>query len=252
MKKRALAGALVLLVVAAGVVWEGIGRGPTTPLQPAPQFTAASHRIDAGSRLSVSGRNLVARQLDVHDGFEHDLLFLLNSSLYGRCHPERAHDLGRMAVAARLPVLDAMEPLLHQDPSLRDQLYSMIRSVAAEGDCAASLQLVIGDYAATLQPARYAMFFPDSYFDPGLAAPPNEFGGRSLAERAADPCTEVGYAVLPIGGGQSWVCLGARAAMRRHLVVDLCGAGGSHAPADTPALARSIEASMQALPPACR
>jgi len=251
MRKRWLVGGLVLAAALAGMTWRRAERvpaiGPTLVVVPTEQ-----HRIDAGARLSANNRDVVARQLGVHDGFERDLLFLLNSSLYGRCHPDHAHDIGRMAVAARLPVLDAMAPLWRQDPSLRGELYNMIRAVAAEADCDRPLLLTIGNYAATLQPDRYAAFFPDSYFDPGLTAPPNEFAGRDLAERVADSCTTIGYAVLPIGGDQSWVCLGARAAMRRHVVVDLCGSTSGRAIPDAPALARLIDASLQALPPACR
>ena len=241
---------LILLALAAGFAWNRAGRSPDESLQPAQPASPPIHRIDGGMRLSTPGRELVAAQLAAHDGFERDLLFLLNSSLYGRCHPGQAHDLGRMAVAARLPVLDAMVPVSQRDPSLRDQLYLMIRSVAVDGGCDHSLQLVIGDYVTTLQPQRYAAFFPDSYFDPALAAPPNEFAGRDLAERAADPCTGISYAVLPLGGGQSWVCLGARAAMRRHIIVDVCGSALKQG--DAPGLARSIDATLQVLPPACR
>jgi hypothetical protein len=251
MRKRWLVGALALAILLGGAVWQRAGREPGVDSALVVVRTEP-HRIDAGARLSANNRDVVARQLDAHDGFERDLLFLLNSSLYGRCHPDHAHDMGRMAVAARLPVLDAMAPLWRRDPSLRDELYSMIRSVATEADCDRPLPLAIGNYATTLQPGRYAAFFPDSYFDPGLAAPPNEFAGRSLAERVADSCTAVGYAVLPLGGDRSWVCLGARASMRRHVVVDLCGSLSGRAVPDAPALARLIDASLQALPPACR
>jgi hypothetical protein len=250
MRKRWLFGGLALATIAGTIAWQQKGRVPD--VEPKPVARAGPYRVDAGEWLPADRRNMVARQLDAHEGFERDLLFLLNSSLYGQCHPEHAHDMGRMAVAAHLPVLDAMVPLWGQDSSLRDQLYGMIRSVVAKADCARPLPLVIGDYATTLQPARYAAFFPDSYFDPGLAAPPNEFAGRNLAERVADPCTVVGYAVLPVGGDRSWVCLGARAAMRRHVAVDLCGAAVDHVAPDAQALARLIDTSLQALPPACR
>ena len=241
-----------MLLLAGGVVWNKAGRAPDVAPGPAVPLAVVAYRMDAGMRLSASSRDLVAHALGAHDGVERDLLFLLNSSLYGRCHPGQVHDIGRMAVAAHLPVLDAMASLWRQDPSLRDQLYLMIRSVAADGDCDRPLQLVIGSYATTLQPLRYATFFPDSYFDPALTAAPREFGGRSLAERVADPCTAIGYAVLPIGGDQSWVCLGAQAAMRRHVVDDLCGSAFQHALSNTPALARSIDASLQTLPRVCR
>lgn len=250
MRKRWLFAGLASTVLLGGMVWQQMGRAPD--VQPKPVAQIELHRVDAGARLPASSRDRVARQLNAHDGFERDLLFLLNSSLYGRCNPGHAHDMGKMAVAARLPVLSALVPLWHQDVSLRDQVYGMIRSVVAEASCDRPLPLVIGDYATTLQPMRYAAFFPDSYFDPVLAAPPKEFVGRDLAERVADPCTAVGYAVLPIGGDRSWVCLGARAAMRRHVIVDLCGSALGHAAPDAPALAQLIDTSLQALPPACR
>jgi hypothetical protein len=249
--KRWLFGGLALAIVLAGIAWQRAGRVPSVEPTPAAVRTER-YRVDAAAWLSAHNQDIVIRQLDAHEGFERDLLFLLNSSLYGRCHPGNAHDMGRMAVAARLPVLDAMVPLWQQDPSLRDQLYGMIRSVVAEADCDRPWPLAIGNYATTLQPGRYAAFFPDSYFDPTLAAPPNEFAGRSLQERVADACTAVGYAVLPLGGDRSWVCLGARAAMRRHVVVDLCGSASGDAMPDAPALARLIDTSLQALPPACR
>ncbi|WP_281848515.1 hypothetical protein [Dyella sp. GSA-30] len=251
MRRRWLFGGLVLAAVLAGMAWWRAERGPDVH-QTLVVVRTEQHRVDAGAWLSPDNRGTAARQLDAHDGFERDLLFLFNSSLYGRCHPEHAHDIGRMAVAARLPVLDAMAPLWHRDPSLRDELYRMIRSVVAAADCDRPLSLVIGNYATTLQPARYAAFFPDSYFDPGLSAPPDEFAGRSLAERVADSCTAVGYAVLPLGGDRSWVCLGARASMRRHVIADLCGSISGRATPDAPALARLIDTSLQVLPPACR
>lgn len=236
------------MLLAGVALWQMRHATDTAPMD---QVQAEPYRVDAGAWLPADSRDRVARQLGMHEGFERDLIFLFNSSLYGRCHPERAHDTGRMAIAARLPVLDAMVPLWQRDPLLRDQLYGMIRSVVVEADCDRPLPLAIGSYTTTLQPARYAAFFPDSYFDPALAAPPNEFSGRDLAKRVADPCAAVGYAVLPIGGDRSWVCLGARASMRRHVVVDLCGSADRTA-AGAPALARLIDASLQALPPACR
>lgn len=250
MRTRWLFGALALSVLL--LVMGGQQSECTADIEPTSVARAEPPRFDAGAWLSADHRDIVARRLDAHDGFERDLLFLLNSSLYGRCSPGHAHDLGRMAVAARLPVLDAMVPLWREDPSLRDQLYGMIRSVAAVADCDRPWPLVIGSYTTTLQPIRYAAFFPDSYFDPGLAAPPSEFAGHGLAERVGDSCTAVGYAVLPLGGDRSWVCLGARAAMRRHVVADLCGSANGPAMPDAPALARLIDASLQALPPACR
>ena len=250
MRKRWLLAGLGLALLLGGIAWQQTGWAPD--VEPKPMAQTELHRVDAGARLPASSRDRVVQQLNMHGEFERDLLFLLNSSLYGRCNPGHAHDLGKMAVAAGLPVLSAMVPLWRQDVSLRDQVYGMIRSVVAEADCDRSLPLVIGNYATTLQPVRYAAFFPDSYFDPALAAPPKEFAGRDLAERVADPCTAVGYAVLPIGGDRSWVCLGARAAMRRHVIVDLCGSTFDHTVSDAPALAQLIDASLQALPPACR
>lgn len=251
MRKRWLFGALALAGLLAGLVWQPTVRVPRI----APVLVVAQpepSRVDAGAWLSTSNRDIVARQLNAHDGFERDVLFLFNSSLYGKCHPEHAHDIGQMAVTARLPVLDAMAPLWREDPSLRDELYGMIRSVVAHARCDRPWPLAIGNYAITLQSEHYAAFFPDSYFDPSLAALPREFAGRSLAERVADSCTAVGYAVLPIGGDRSWVCLGARAAMRRHMVADLCDPSLARAKRDAPALARLIDASLQTLPPACR
>ena len=107
----------------------------------------------------------------------------------------------------------------------------------------------------SLRPVRYAAFFPDSYFDPALTGAPNDFAGRSLSDRVADPCTPIGYAVLPLGGDRSWVCAGARAAMRRHVVADLCRSAfdrGQSGAAMQMALAKAIDASLQTLPPACR
>lgn len=255
MNKRLLSGGLGLALLLGGIAWQKAAYTPDLEPQATHPLPAASYRLDAGMRLSVSDRDIVAHQLGLHDGFERDLLFLLNSSLYGRCHPGQAHDMGRMAVAAHLPVLDAMARLWRQDPSLRDQLYAMIRSVAADSDCDRPPQLVIGSYTTSLRPERYAAFFPDSYFDPALAAAPGDFAGRSLADRASDPCTAIGYAVLPLGGDRSWVCVGARTAMRRHVVADLCDSAFDRGQSDAAmqmGLAKAIDASLQTLPPVCR
>ncbi|MFT3791919.1 MAG: hypothetical protein QM741_12790 [Rudaea sp.] len=103
-----------------------------------------------------------------------------------------------------------------------------------------------------LAPERYAAAFPDSYFAPGLDAPPSAFAGRDLGARVADPCTPVVYAALPLDGERVWQCVGLRATLRRRLEHVCTDAMQNGSPADARKLVASIRDELQKLPAMCR
>ena len=254
----ALAAGALAVGVAAG--WLAGLRGwpmqmPHPRAQVAPAHPPAPSTLDGGALLAPAQRDALAALLLAHDGFAHDLAFLLAASLRDRCAPAHAHELARMAVAAHLPVLDGATVALQGRPELRGAAYALIRRLAATAPCGRPLDVAIGRYRATLDPERYAAAFPDSYFDPGLDAPPPDVAGRDLGERGADPCTSIVYAVLPLDAERAWECLGLRATLRRRLQ-ETCAAGLHDAPAadaQTEArLAASIHDDLERLPAMCR
>jgi hypothetical protein len=212
-------------------------------------------RLDADNLVAPAERDALGELLRQRDDFAHDLLFLLAASLRDRCVPAHAHELARMAVAAHLPVLDGAEAAVATTPGLRHAAYALVRRLAAAAPCGRTLRIVIGGYDTTFAPERYAAAFPDSYFEPSLQAPPPDIADRDLGARAADPCTPVVYAVLPLDAARAWSCLGLRATLRRRLR-DTCDAGlhgGKTVDAPTAAhLAASLHDNLEALPAMCR
>lgn len=235
----------------------------TDDVEPRPDSARASThasvvpavQLDGTDPLTPAERNALGERLRKHDDFAHDLLFLLAASLRDRCAPAHSHELARMAVAAHLPVLDGAEAAVATAPELRRAVYAVVRRLAAAAPCGRTLHIVIGAYSTTFTPERYAAAFPDSYFEPSLQAPPSDIAGRDLGHRAADPCTPVVYAVLPLDAERAWSCLGLRAMLRRRLR-DTCDAGlhgGTTVDASMAAhLATSLHDNLEALPAMCR
>jgi hypothetical protein len=228
---------------------------PDTARAPVQATTSLAVQLDAEDLLAPTERDALGELLRTRDDFAHDLLFLLAASLRDRCAPAHAHELAHMAVAAGLPVLNGAETAMAARPELRRAAYALVRRLAARAPCGRTLHIVIGGYRAAFTPELYAAAFPDSYFEPSLQTPPPDIADRDLGRRAADPCTPVVYAVLPLDAGRAWACLGLRATLRRRLR-DTCDAGlhGEKA-VDAPTAARvaaSIHDNLAALPAMCR
>jgi hypothetical protein len=187
--------------------------------------------LDAGDVAAPETRDLLADIMLSHDDFARDVIFLLASSIRNRCEPQHAHDLTHMVMQARLPVLLGASTVLNSQPELRPKLYELLRHLASMAPCGQLLNISIGKYHMSLDPAGYAAAFPDSYFDPAIDDVPAEFAGRDLHSRSEDPCTQIGYAVLPLGVERAWQCGRLRADARRHLVLDTCAAVLQHSPA---------------------
>lgn len=242
-------------VVMLAIRTDDVQTRPDIPRAPAHATTPPAVRLDADDVVTPAEREALGKLLRQRDDFARDLLFLLAASLRDRCAPAHAHELARMAVAAHLPVLDGADAAVATAPGLRRATYAVVRRLAAAAPCGRTLRIVIGGYGATFAPERYADAFPDSYFQPSLPTPPPDIADRDLGRRAADPCTPVVYAVLPLDAERAWSCLGLRATLRRRLR-DTCDAGlhgGKTVDAPTAAhLAASLHDNLEALPAMCR
>ncbi|WP_266157320.1 hypothetical protein [Dyella silvatica] len=262
--------ALLIVLIGLCLVWR-IGRQPdrpatqgVSPTAVLPQALAAPLPldIDAGDMLPPATRDRIAEAMLSHDDFVRDVSFLLVSSIRSRCEPLHAHDLTRMVMQARLPVLLGASTVLIEQPELRPKLYGLLRHLAAMAPCGRSLHIAIGKYRMRLDPSGYAAAFPDSYFDPASDEVPSEFAGRDLHARSDDPCTPIGYAVLPLGVERAWQCGRLRADARRHLVVDTCAAVLQRSPGPAASVLQSavvqqemalaIHNQLERLPVSCR
>jgi len=259
-RRAALSGVLAAGSLAVGVAIGWLVDLPLKPLPmpflPGPTATSpapsGASTLDAGALLAPTQRDALAVLLLARNDFANDLLFLFAASLRDRCNPAHAHELARMAVAARLPVLDGAMLALQRVPELRGAVYALVRRLAATAPCGRPLDLVIGRYRARLDPERYAAAFPDSYFAPDLDTPPADIADRGLRDRTADPCTPIIYAVLPLDAERAWECQGLRVMLRRRLV-QTCAAGMHEAPATrTAQLAASIHDDLKKLPAMCQ
>ncbi|WP_243041277.1 hypothetical protein [Dyella sedimenti] len=213
-------------------------------------------RMDGGTEAQAT---VLAGLLRSRDDFARDVLFLLASGLRDRCDPSHAHELARMAVLARLPVLEGMTDALSGQPELRPVLYAMIRRLVATAPCGRRLDIDAGGYALRLDPEPYALHFPDSYFDPGLDVAPPDIAGRDLRERLGDPCTPVAYGVLPLGDQRAWVCTNLRANLRKRALAtceaSLRGKPGLMAPPSpevSATLAEAIHRDLSRMPAMCQ
>lgn len=235
------AGVLILLVVAAVVLWprHGSVKTPTPPPPPAPPPVTIEAQGPATTHLG--------ELLDDVEGFAEDATYLVAASVYARCHPEHAHELGRMAARARLPVLTGAGQALGEDDEARRAFLGQVRDLATRAPCGQPFTVAVGAFRRTIDADAYARAFPDSYFDATLTAPPMDAADRSLAERATDQCGSVVYAVLPLDQPYAWQCTGLRAQARAR-VLALC-----HASTDAvDAGAMKIRDEVNRLPATCR
>ncbi|HEX7813709.1 hypothetical protein [Dyella sp.] len=243
--KRTAAIAVVMTVVSctALLLWLPGRQGQTRPSHVTTTLTSPvfTHVVVSGDEAAGLGARMVR-----DDELAHEVIFLFVASLTARCTPERAHDLPRMAMAAGLPVLAAGAGGAQANVALRHAMGKAIHAATAQAPCRGAVTLTIGPFACTLEPLRYASAFPDSYFDTSLDVVPGEFASLSLAERAADPCNRVAYAVLPLNASRAWQCAGLRADTRNR-VRAICHAQGPHAQA----AAASIHVLLQRLPSTC-
>ena len=185
--------------------------------------------------------------LDGDDGFAADAIYLVAASVYARCHPEHAHELGRMAARARLPVLDGAGHALGDDAGMRRAFLAGVHDLATSAPCGRAFTMAFASFQRVIDPDGYARAFPDSYFDATLASPPMDAAGRSLAERGTDQCGSVVYAVLPLDQPYAWQCTGLRAQARAR-VLSICHQSGDEADAD----AAKIQDVVNRLPATCR
>ena len=227
------------ILVAVAALWPR--HVETSP--PTPQAAPSSVTIDAHGPSDTH----LGELLDQVEGFAEDATYLIAASAYARCHPEHAHELGRMAARARLPVLTGAGQALGEDDGARRAFLGEVRDLAVRAPCGKPFTVAIGGFRRTIDTEAYVRAFPDSYFDATLADPPLDAAGRSLAERATDQCGSVVYAVLPLDQPYAWQCTGLRAQARAR-VLALC-----HASADeVDEGAAKIRDVVNRLPATCR
>lgn len=247
MKAWHVAMAIALLGGAAIGVARYAAAPPAAPVPAPTRETAppAASAITPVIAMDAAGER-VGRRMQADDAIADDVLFLIVASLRGRCLPERAHDLPRMAVLAHLPVLAAGGGD-GAAASLRQDVAHVVKDIARRAPCHGTLALHIGGFTRELDTNGYAQAFPDSYFDPALDAPSDEFKGASLEDRIHDSCASVAYAMLPLDAPRAWQCTGLRANARTH-ILQLCRSEGDHADL----AAADIQHFVGSLPATCR
>lgn len=248
MRYRWLVPALAVAALAVGIgvaLWVG-PRGPDPVAGPA---VGASAQGDRPVTVVAAGPDAdrVGARMRIDDAVADDLLFLVVAALRGRCQPAHAHELPRMAVLARLPTLAAGQGPESAAATWRRDVSHVVNDVVRQAGCAKPLSLRIGAYVRVVDPEVYAQAFPDSYFDPGLTVRPLEAHGAPLAQRLADPCATVAYAVLPLDDVRAWQCTGLRA-QARSAVINRCHAGG----ASPDEAAADIQRVVSGLPATCQ
>lgn len=252
---------LAAVILAAGILYTWKIGAPGSASRPAPATATASVAdatdapLDGGDAIEPAQRNALGALLLAREDFASDFRFLLAASLRDRCAPTHAHELARMAIAAGVPVLADAKAALTEHPELRHPAYALVSRLAATAPCGTIVHVAVGGFAIDLDLERYAAMFPDSYFTPDLDAPPSDIAGRDLRERAADPCTPVVYAALPLNTERTWQCTGLRATLRRRLRGTCTDALREGSPVDARMSARlvaSIRDELQQLPSICR
>ncbi len=247
------------------LAWYAHGHGPSTPMARGgavvnpPLPNAAPVSIDAGS-MDDGLRDAIAANLRSDENLVRDVTFLVASEVQVRCDPAHAHDLPRMAVQAHLPMLRGVQALMEKRPDMQSYFHSLLQRISTGAPCGRMLDIAVGSFRMPLDPSVYSAAFPDSYFDPALQAVPGEFAGRDLHVRGKDPCTPIGYAVLPLDAERPWQCGSLRAALRRRVITQTCPDVLRSLPtsptAATPAaqqqMARAIRSGLDALPAMCR
>jgi len=202
---------------------------------PMPIVVAGEEAIRVGSRMQAN------------QDIGNDVIFLIMATLRRRCHPTLAHDLPRMAVIARLPVLSPGDGTDRYSEDLRHDITFTVNEIARRAACSQPLALRIGSYSSVLDPEAYARAFPESYFSPTSVETSKEAQGASLEQRVADSCTAVVYAKLPLDNVHAWQC----AALRRNARVAIFRV--CHTEGTLPAQAAShIQRLIDAMPLTCQ
>ncbi len=221
-RKQAWAAVVALLLVAAGVVaWRQWGAWPVRqpPARvPAVVVQAPQPAVDVspqpGAGLSAAELAGIHAAMAEQPGFASDLVFLVVASARDRCQPAHAGELARMANRAQLPVLHGVSRVTGVQPALDQPIYRYVQAAADAVVCGRSLRLA---EQPVVELEGYARNFPDSYFAPGRQGDaPREYAGRSLAERAAQPCQTIAYVVLPLSA-PDWRCDASRAGARQRI-----------------------------------
>lgn len=191
---------------------------------PAPQIQPDTPpaTLRADGLVDVALRDQIATQLVNDDQFARDAIFLLVTTARAHCEPQYAHDLTRMAVQAHLPILKGITAVLDSHPELGRPFYALLKGMAKQVSCRRALDIAIGRYRTSVNPANYVAAFPNSYFDTQMAIVPTEFGGFDLHTRAQDRCTAIGYAALPLDQDHPWQCESIRANARSYVTNVIC------------------------------
>lgn len=212
MKRWVLAGGVAAAAVALGVsvIKRDVQKVAST--SPLPEVPAAASPGRSAMTVVATGPEAarVGAHMQANENIANDVIFLITATLRGRCQPSLAHDLPRMAVLARLPLLLAGGEADPYPESLRHDISHIVNAVVKSANCAQPMALRIGAYNSVLDPEAYARAFPESYFDPALISASKEALGADLQQRVADSCTAVVYAKLPLDDVRAWQCTGLR------------------------------------------
>lgn len=228
---------------------------PPVAAAPAPRTVDITPGTDSGLRAAELAR--ITELIDTTPAFRNDVLFLIVAGARDRCQPGDHGVLARMANRAQLPVLDGVSQVTTAAPELDAPIYRYIQAATDAVACAAPFRLAA-------QPAvdidAYAQGFPDSFHAPARRGhAPADFRGHPLAQRAAEPCQSVAYAVFPLGLPR-WQCDAVRSGARRR-ILDACeaardargmAAGSELSPAFGAALMPAVKGIVDTVPDGCR
>ena len=212
MKRWVLAVGVAAAAVSLGVSVIELEIQKAASTSSLPEVSAAAALGRSAMRVVATGPEAarVGARMQANESIANDVIFLIVATLRGRCQPSLAHDLPRMAVIARLPLLSSDGEADPYPESLRHDISHIVNAIVERANCTQPLTLQIGSYSSVLDPEVYARSFPDSYFDPTVVAASKEALGANLEQRVADSCTAVVYAKLPLDDARAWQCTGLR------------------------------------------
>jgi len=249
MKRWVLAVGLAAAAVALGVfvIRRDVQKvASTSSLSEAP---AAASLGRSAVPVVVTGPEAarVGAHMQANENIANDVSFLIAATLRGHCQPSLAHDLPRMAVIARLPLLSAGDGEDSYPESLRHDISHIVNAVVERASCTQPMALHIGAYSGVLDSEAYARAFPESYFDPALVAASKEVPSADLKQRVADSCIAVVYAKLPLDDARAWQCTGLRHNARA-AILHVC-----HSEGEVPERAAAdIQRVIEGLPVTCQ
>lgn len=212
MRRWVLAVGLAAAAVALGVFvirWDVQKAASTSSLSEVPAAASLGRSTVPVVVTSPEAARVGAR-MQANENIANDVIFLIAATLRGHCQPSLAHDLPRMAVIARLPLLSAGDGEDSYPESLRHDISHIVNAAVERASCTQPIALHIGAYSGVLDSEAYAHAFPESYFDPALVSVSKEAPGADLKQRVADSCTAVVYARLPLDDVRAWQCTGLR------------------------------------------